>query len=405
LPNNNRILLTTSNFFRLYHHICGETEIPTIYHFWCCVALLSAALEDRVWYELYRDLPLKPNLYVCLLGPGSVGKGVAISQAVKLVEDSISTRVYRGKLTFAHLIDTLGKVEKDEWGREVMDNPKMWLVMDEFKNAVGSNKSLSEEFIALMTELYTATNYPLQTGTRTHGNVMLKKPCLNWLFGSNEPWLRQVLTKEIFESGFIARGCFIYADYNTDCRISRPKYPPDYDEVYLHLKTRLWMLQGYHGKFLITPTAEATLDQWYHGRKAPIDESLQSAWGRQREMLLRFAMILCVAEGQQMIIRVHHLQQGIQMVKQLEGFTSKLMYSAMESYESKPINWIAGYLERQGKEVSHSQLLRWARAKKGLNAEKVKNAIEHLKSEGHIWMGCKTTGRGGIIYRWDKGEE
>ena len=63
--------------------------------------------------------------------------------------------------------------------------------MDELKNDVGSNNKLAEEFIGLMTELYTATNYKLKTGTRTHGEVELENPNLNWFFGSNETWLRQ----------------------------------------------------------------------------------------------------------------------------------------------------------------------------------------------------------------------
>jgi hypothetical protein len=275
----------------------------------------------------------------------------------------------------------------------------MWLVMDEFKNAVGSNKSLGDELIAFLTEIYTATNYPMQAGTRTHGEFTINRPCLNWLFGSNEAWLRQVLTKETFESGFVARGCFIYAYYDLGKRVPRPRYPDDFDEVYQHLKIRLWSMQSYSGRFLITPTAEAYLDKWYDSRAIPDEEALLSAWGRQREMLLRFAMILCVAEGQQMIIQQYHLQQAIQMVNQVAKFSERLMFSAVETFASRPINYIAKYLERKGgDDVTHSQLLRWARAKKGLDAESVKKALEHLQREGSIDVGSKPTG--GLLYRW-----
>jgi hypothetical protein len=398
MPRQGSILQKTGNFFRLYHHICGETEIPAIYHFWSCVGLISAVLEDRCWCEIYKDVPLKPNLYICLIGPGSLGKGMAISQALDLLDRSVQTNYYRGKITYAHLIDCLGKKTHDDWGREVIANPRTWLVMDELKNGVGGNKALAEEFIALMTELYTATNYKMQTGTRKHGEVTLIKPNVNWLFGSTEVWLRQVLTKDIFESGFVARACFIFAKYDLQKRVSRPKYPGDYVQVYEHLKTRLWMMQGYQGRFLMTPTAEAEMDKWYETRAVPEDEVLYSAWMRQREMLLRFAMILCVADGGQMIIRHGHLVQASRMVKQIENFTGRLIESASESFDSKPINDVGKYIKSK-KVVMHSELLRYMRAKRGYKAQRVREALDSLEQEGFVVAG-QFGPRGGMGYSW-----
>ena len=397
MPPQEPMLTRTTNFFRLYHHICGEDEVPKIYHFWSCVALISAALEDRVWVEIYKDDPLKPNLYVCLVGPGSLGKGLAISQAVRLVEQSIITPVYRGKVTYAHLVDVLGKPVKDAFGQRVLANPRCWLIMDELKNGVGANKMLNEEFIALMTELYTATNYPLRTGTRTHGDVTLIRPNLNWLFGSTEVWLRQVLTRDIFESGFVARTCFIFADYDLDKRIPRVIYPDDRDQVWEHLRMRLWLMQRYRGKFLMTPTAEAELDKWYMKRPKPEDEILYSSWKRQRELLLRFAMINCVSDGGPMIIRHEHILLATHMTNQIAQFTAKLIESASETQYSKPINDV-GKLIKHKKRITHSELLRYMRAKKGYTAKTLREAIQDLTQEGVIKF--EQGPRGGQIYCW-----
>lgn len=400
MPQDLPILSRTSNFFRLYHHICGESEVPTVYHFWCCVALLSACLEDRCWFELYKGNPIKPNLYIGLIGPGSLGKGMAMSQAIQLAQSSIQLQVYRGKVTYAHLIDRLGKSYTDEWGRKILANPRLWLVMDELKDGVGAQKNLNEEFISLMTELYTAVNYDLSTGTRTHGEVTVQRPLLNWLFGSTEVWLRQVLTRDVFESGFVARACMIFADYNLDLRIPRIKYPKDHDEVYRHLQTRLWMVQSYQGPFLMTPTAEAEFDSWYHRRPAPEDEMLYSAWMRQKEMLIRFAMINCVADGQEMIIRHGHLVRSAHMVKQLEKFTARLIQAASESYDSKPIGVMEKYLAKKGR-VAHSYLLKYMRSLRGYDAAKTKKSIDQLRSEGSIDIERNKTG--GVVYVWKKG--
>lgn len=374
--------------------------MPKIFNYWCCIGLISAALEDRVWFDVYKDEPIKPNLYICLIGPGSLGKGLAISQAVKLAKTALATRIYRGKLTYAHLIDVLGKPFKDQFGNEYLQSPRLWLVNDEFKNAVGANRTLAEDMIALLTETYTATNYTLQIGTRKDGELTLEKPLLNWLMGSTEVWLRQVLTRDVFESGFVARGCFIFGDYDLSCRIRKPVYPCDYEQIYRHLQVRLWMMQQYKGKIVITPTADTLLDNWYNTRPNPEDETLTSAWKRRYEMLVRFAIIHCVADGQALIIRLPHVQRALATLDQVAGFTARLIETGAETFDSKPVNDIGRYI-RKKETVSHSDLLIYMRAKRGMDAKRVRSGIHDLQQEGQIELGRTPTG--GIIYTWTGG--
>lgn len=396
------ILNKTQNFFELYRHISGKSEVPDIYHFWSCVALLSAVLEDRVWFELYRDEPLKPNLYIGLIGPGSLGKGIAISQATKLVTKATNTQIYRGAITFAHLIDRIGRTVKNNTGQPVT-NSRLWLVMDELKNDVGSNKTLCEYFIAMLTELYTGTNYNLDTGTRTNGEVSLKNTCLNWLFGSNEAWLREVLTNNIHESGFVARTIFIFAHHNLNNRIPRAIYPDDRDEVYDYLKARLWAMQGFNGQFIMTPTAEAEHERWYLTRPAPEEEALFTMWKRQQEMLIRFAMINAAADitDNNLIITHSHLIKAIHMVRQVNTFTCRLLEAASETPETKPINEAGRVIQRRGS-ISHSDLLKYMRTNKGYKADRLKDAVFALTSEGLIK--CERSTTGGLVYVW-LGEE
>lgn len=108
-------LCETCNFFELYRHICGESEVPAIYHFWSAVSLIAATVEDRVWYQKFKHEALFPNLYVMLVGPSGLGKGMAISHLVRLADCGITINKFRGRVTAAHLIDHLGKPIVDEW--------------------------------------------------------------------------------------------------------------------------------------------------------------------------------------------------------------------------------------------------------------------------------------------------
>lgn len=394
------ILEKTINIYDLYKHICGKSEVPDIYNLWACTAGIAAALSDHCWFELIPGIPLKPNLFVGFVGPGSIGKGVAMSKIASLVQSSVDIPVYRGKLTSSFLVDKLGKPYTDELGNKHLANPQLWCLMDELKNDVGSNKVMCEEFISLMTEIYTGSHYPIQTGTRMHGEITIDKSCLNWLFGSTETWLRQVLSKDIFESGFIARCCFINAEYDFSKRIFRPQIPDDYDEIYNHLQKRFHSInQHYTGPFDLGPGVEKLLNHWYDNRKEPTDKMLYNIWYRQRELVLRFAMIQCVADGGPMLIKKVHVKKALMMADQRMGFADHLLTAASESFESKVTNDVAALISSK-LVIKHSDLLKFLNSRRGYTKQRVRPALEDLYERDLIKKQRSATG--GMVYVWNK---
>ena len=224
----------------------------------------------------------------------------------------------------------------------------------------------------------------------------MKSPCINWLAGTTDLWLKKVITRETFESGFVARTCFIGADHDINLRI-KPWYPSDCEEVWEHLKMRVWMMQAYRGRFAMTSEAEAEFDRWFFKRPAPQDEQMFSVWKRHIEMILKFAMICCVADGKEMVIQHKHLIRATNMIKVVNNFTVQMIEQSNQTYDTKPVGEIEKFIERR-KEVGHSELLRYARAKKGYNAQKVKDVMEGLEGEKKIEVGMSENG--GKVYVW-----
>ncbi|MCP4228848.1 MAG: hypothetical protein GY771_01685, partial [bacterium] len=363
------ILARTANFFQLYRHICGESEVPDIYHFWGGVSLIAAAVEDRVWFQKFKHSQLYPNLFILLVGPSGLGKGTAIETLTRLADSGVTINKYRGRITGPHLIDHLGKPYIDEWGRKCISNPKLWLIMDELQNDISGNRKMIEDFIYLMTELYTASSYKVQTGTRTHGQVTIDKPLINWLAGTTEDDLREILTPRLLRSGFSARTCFVFGEYDFDLRMPRIKYPGDYEEIFKHLCYRLWVLQQTQGAFMITETADAELDKWYVKRPNPEEELLYSSWKRQHDLLLKFAMILCLADGGPMVIQHRHVMQSKNMIIRVYEAAEKLIATASETIETKPSNEVARYIKKR-RQVLHTPASRYFRSMRGMNRKK-----------------------------------
>ncbi len=377
------ILDKTINFFELYRYICGESEVPDMYHFWSAVSLLAATVEDRIWYEKFAHEKLFPNLYILLVGPSGLGKGTAISHALRLSDFAVTINKFRGRLTGAHLIDHLGKPRKDEAGNPIFINPKLWLVMDELKNDVSTNKKLVEDFLYLMTEIYTAGNYTIQTGTRTWGEVKIERPIINWLAGTTENDLKWVITRELLDSGFTARTCFVFGDYNFDKRLPRIKYPHDYDDIFKHLCYRLWALQHTAGRMLITPAADAEVDKWYLTRPAPDEELLASAWRRQHDLLLKFSMILSLADSGPLVMNRIHVMRAKEMVAKLYQFNQKLVGIGSENLATQPANDVLRYLQKH-KQIDHTTASRYMRSSRGMPSYAFKRAIVELESLGLV---------------------
>jgi len=381
-------------FLSLYNMMCGNTEIPQGYSGWCALSLIAAVLENRVWYEKFKGTKLTPNLYVFLVGPASVGKGSAISTALRLLQQAeIPLNVFRGKTTAAFLLDLLGRpIVKD--GESVDPDSRLYLVMDELANDLGQVKQ-ADDFIKMMTEMFTATDYPLNTGTRTDGYVAIHNPCVNWMVGTTKEWLFDVMTKQTIYSGFTARVMFCFRDY-IDLRIPRPELPPDHDLIVKALINKLRSLYSLEGPMIMDEATEKMHDEWYYSRPVPSESLLIPAWKRGHDIILKLAMIFSLEENTQMVIRRHHLRKAINTFDNAFKDLDKLINLACGNSESEEIDLLAECIQKKGS-ITRTQLTRamWHRK---IRASRLDGYIKDLEERALVHI--KNGKAGGKIYEW-----
>jgi len=157
------------------------------------------------------------------------------------------------------------------------------------------------------------------------------------------------------------------------------------------------MLQKAKGAFMSTSTAKMELKSWYDTRQNPDEELLFSSWNRNPELLFKFAMILCLADGGPMIIQHKHVIYAQDMVNMVYGFNERLIEAASESYTTKPINTLERYIQRQ-RTVGHTKSMRYFRSTKGMNAKQFREAVGELVQDGCVEMGQGA--KGGGVYIW-----
>ena len=399
------ILDETTDLIRLYEHLCGESEVPKEYHQWAFLSLLASRVEDRVWLEKDKGNKLTPLLYVFLVGPPALGKGVAIGKVLKLgaLASNGCIKSFNGSVTAAHLTDVLGggKDSNFEDAECLIANPKLWLVMDELGADIGKG-AIADSFIKLMTKLYTSpTGVPIDTGTRSHGSVRIVDPAVNWLAGTTDEWLIGSLTQESIYAGPTSRIVFVKAHYDLHKRYRRAVYPKDYDEVYEYIVAGLTNLQYRKGEFKMTDEAILKEDTWYMNRPAPVEALVIPSWKREQDLILKLAMLMVLSEGGPLVIDVRHIVRAMQASRAVQHNVSKVIELASKNTSTNMFSEVESQIKRIGK-VQHTFLSRLMR-RRGITPKILKEIIESLAQEGQVKLSWSSTNA--KQYEWVKEEE
>jgi hypothetical protein len=365
----------TVNFVKLYQHYVGRSEVPAQYHLWGCLSIMAACVADRVWLEKFSGSRLAPNLYTVLLGPSGLGKGIAIDLATSFVKDVARVNMYRGKSTGPFLIDHMGRKRKLLTGARVLDSPKMFLVTPELAMSVGSGP-MADDFVKLMTELYTGGEYLFQAGTRTHGHVTIRGHCMNWLGGSTKEWFVHALTRDSVEGGALARIILVPGEYNFNVRYTRPLLPLDRAFIREHLQARAYLLSQTEGPVVMTDDAKEIEDTWYHGRAVPTDDALIPTWRRQHDLSLKLAMLLALADGGDLVITKRHMIAARDLAETTTLAVPDIITMASVPKESSGFIFVRDLIAKQGR--IQRTLLTNKCSRRGITASRIDECMRTL---------------------------
>lgn len=393
-----RILDETKNILRLYVHQCGKSEVPDVYNVWACIAMVAAAVGNKVWYSKFRHAKLYPNMYTLLVGPSGSGKDMAISIALSFIKNLPVVKLYAGRATAAYIIDFMAKSAD---GKPPLGNSRMFLVTPELAMSVGSG-NMADEFVKLTTALYTGADYPITEGTRTSGTHTISNPCLNFLGGTTEDWMMRALTRDAIEGGFFARVAAVRGDYDFANRIVDVEYPPDYEEVVEHLHRRIKLLSRVTAEFRFHPDAKRIEEQWYMTREVPADDSLIPSWMRQHAMIIKIAMVLSLMENttytdDSFVITLDHFQRARKLSTFLQYNLPKFISLASRSDETRWVEVVQKVIQRAGK-IQRYKLMQMVGGR-GIDRQKMDIAIEQLILERKVGR-ATITGTGGLVYSW-----
>ena len=286
-----------SSFIDLFCHSAGKVKYPKKYIYWSGLALVAAALQNRVFTQEVNYSRLYPNLYVFLIGPSGSGK----TQSMEMTSAVLMTAIrqygallnpYYGPITHAAIRD------------ELKDGP-LFLNSFELSEVIRTGE-LGQEMINTLTSLYDVHGYaPSSERTRTRGKSTIIEPCITWLAGTTDSALVRSVHKEDILSGFFGRVCPVIVHYgqwlNIERSWKRRKEREDTSE-FKRNSSRLaaWLArlahQDYKDELRLSQEGRDVFYEWRDNRPECFYETVSPTYVRIPLFAMKLAMIHHMAQ-------------------------------------------------------------------------------------------------------------
>jgi len=402
-----RKLEKTTNFLSLYLHHAGQSNCPRLFHLWSGLSLIAACVGQNVWITRYKHAKLYPNLYIILLGPAGLGKGLALGCATKFLYGNPNENIvgfYSGKLTAAAMISYMHSHRN--FRTQYVHGTRLYYISEELSYAVGTGP-MADDWVRQMTALYEGKLDPFIESTRKYGIHRLKDVCINWIAGSTKAWLVNSISPDAIEGGFFARTIIPSAEHDFNERITVPTYPDDYDEVVNYLAWRVHYLCRIRGEFTLTPEALEVENDWVQRRPAPTDPGLFAIWQREQSMVLKLSMLLSLADKvfwekeQELVITSKHIADAQTLLDDVRRNIKEIAALGHQSRETIQQSSVREII-KDSKRIQHSVLLRRVEHK-AINTKLLSLIIDNMVATDEVervWEGDGKSRK--CIYQWRK---
>lgn len=307
-----------ANWVESYLEYTQNQESPTIFHKWVGLTVVSTILGRRVQVD-HGAYQVHPNLFTILVGPSALAKkSTAISLGRRLLEATeLNVQVIPQSATPEAFVRDLARYtekQKDE-AMTLVCAPEL-LVFLRIRR-----KTEESIMIPLLTDLWDG-HRPWRATTIKRGAEEIKFGNVSFLGGSTREWLVKAIPTQTTQGGFTGRCMFIEASGGAK-RIAFPSVGPEQRELKAKLVADLKQMALLKGDFELTQDARDWYEEWYvhellEELKGLTDEEAAGFYGRIHDHVMKLAMILSVAESDDLVINKRHVVQARAYVRDME---------------------------------------------------------------------------------------
>lgn len=382
-----------------YCKLLETTESPDEYKLWVAISTIAGCLQRKCWLAYHTHVDTYPNMYIVLVGPPGLGKGMAMAPAKEML-DKVKVMMSPNCSTLQALIQNMLAATDSRIIEGVpYISSSLTVFSPEFASFLGRNNG---EFCDKLTDLFDCpSSWKYSTIVRGDEDVM--GAFLN-LIGATTPGLLQAtMSGEAITGGLMSRVILVYADKRSrmipfPMAVSRDMRLRD------KLEHDLQQIRDMEGAFKIAPDFVDPWVDWYTTKDVndPLAaDSRLAAYAQRRYMhVLKLIMIMSASRSNEMILRKEDLDRALSVLSEAES----KMHIAFRGYGK---NVLSAFIAAAQGEIQGAKLIYLKDFKKrhmnDVSAEDIDKVLAALQSVGFCKIFLGERGNEVIKYTGDEG--
>lgn len=304
------------NWLKSYLTYTAASEAPDRFHFWSGVVTVAGALRRKVWLDMGL-FEWTPNFFVFLVAPpGIVSKSTTASIAMDLLVEVPGVELGPSSVTWQALIEKFETVLVS-WhppGSDIcgpgIDMSCLTIAASELGTFFNPQ---DRDFVDVLVHLWDGKRGRFVKTTLGRGEKVATNPWLNLIACTTPAWISEHLSGHFTGGGFSSRSIFVFAD----AKRRLVPYPflemgSREHELRADLLADLKRIGELYGEFRLSPGAielgRTLYEENYRSPPAALaNDQLIGYLARKQTHLHKLAMVLCAAEGDDLIITPEHL--------------------------------------------------------------------------------------------------
>ena len=300
-----------TSWLQAYRDYILKQESPDIFHFWVGLTMISASLRRHIWidrgaYKVY------PNQYVILLAESALcRKSVAMNIGMDLLKPNKEIRIVYERTTLEGLMDIM----KGAWvspSGKIKTDGSVTLHADELSNLF-SKASYITDLVSFLTAIYTSPSGRKDFLTRNKGWCKVVDPCAVLITGTTPEQLGEIFPVISLVSGFMGRVLLIVGKKGK--RVAKPLLKESMRQT---LADDLFHIGTLEGPMIVPDETEKAFTDWYEAMSGPPSPELASFYERKHDHVWKTAMLISIAESDDMILTPTHFYAALAEINHVE---------------------------------------------------------------------------------------
>lgn len=382
-----------ANWLSAYAEYTQASEAPEMFNFWSGVSTIAGALRRRVWIDQIK-FKWTPNFYIIFVSPPGVAtKSTTMNVGMSLLKQVPGIIMGPQSLTWQGLTsglqDALTLVPLNTTN-DIME--RSYIAMSAITCAISELGTMLDPrdpiLMSILIEMWDGTEGKWERWLRSKENTTIENPWINIIGATTPSWLNANFPESMIGGGLTSRIVFVYADQKKYLipYIDDLVNLPEHKLLEADLLYDLTEISNLKGEYQMTPEAKLFGAEWYKRHWMEPEEHLmtdrmQGYRARKQTLIHKLSMILSAAEGDDLTIKLHHLETALAFASGIENDMHIVFESIGVSQSARDMEILLGFIRPNGR-VLHQEL--WRACYRSMNRKEFGEAIDALVHAGYI---------------------